>query len=105
MTSSDLLDGLPPLRDVNHHINLKDESCKYRPRVYQLPLCIRDQYLAKINMQRSNGQWVRRTGPVDSTIPSHVFLKPNSELRWTLRVFIYFDDIIITTKGSRDDQE
>ena len=62
----DILQGvpetLPPLRTVNHEINLIDESKRYTYHLPRCPATVRKEFQEKLNRYVNAGWWVPATG-------------------------------------------
>jgi len=48
---------LPPLREVNHKINLIDPNAKYTYHLLRCPVALREQFYKKLNRYVDAGRW------------------------------------------------
>ncbi|KDQ50120.1 hypothetical protein JAAARDRAFT_142456, partial [Jaapia argillacea MUCL 33604] len=52
---------LPPLQEINHHINLKDKNLQYNYHLPRCPEAMKAQLRAKLDKYEKAGWWERRT--------------------------------------------
>jgi hypothetical protein len=79
----DILEGtkeeLPPLREINHKINLIDPNKKHTYRLPRCPTAMRDEFHTKLNRYINAGWWEPRTA--SQAAPLMCVHKKDSRLR------------------------
>lgn len=72
-------DELPPLREVNHEINLIDPRKKYTHRLPTCPVPLRPEFYSKLNRYVNAGWW--KEHPTSQAAPLMCILKKDGRLR------------------------